>query len=94
MIGLKATKSKGYLHGALFSIVLLLILNANCAGYAKNNPPSIRMVQEIKPVKTGLLSPAGLEFSFRANNFYMVEVPGYNPVVSDVTVLKNVSAVG
>ena len=68
--------------------MLLLILIANDLGFPEDDPPFINPVQAIEPERTGLSNPSGLAISSLANNFYMFEAIGYNPVVSDVIVIK------
>ena len=91
---LKVIKSRDYLIGAFFCLALLVILLVNGAGFAKDQPPSISLVQGLEPKKTGLSNPSGVAFSTQANVFYVIEALGGRQVVSDDTVIKNISVLG
>src|SRR5687768_4070780 len=60
---------------SILSLILALILPFLWvpASSAQSNTAFIRMVRAIESDQTGLVSPAGLAFSFRANAFQVVE---------------------
>ena len=91
---MKTNRLRTYPIGFYLWLGLLLSLLVIGVASAQDQPPFIGLVHEMEAEKTNLSNPVGMVFSSQANIFHVVESRGNNNILSDIVVIKNISAFG
>ncbi len=91
---MKTNRSTFYPIIALMLLMLLLSLLMIGAASANDQSSYIGLIRKMENEETGLVNPAGIVFSSRANDFHVFDSPGSQNNLLNATVINDVSVFG